>query len=303
MITGAAGAARARLRHGWQRAADALNPPPLILMYHRIAHDVIDPWQLCVSPENFAAQMACICRERRPMPLRELATALAQGRCPRNAVVVTFDDGYRDNLDAALPVLERFDVPATVFCTVDAIGRDEGFWWDRLAALLLGPQAGPDATDHYREVWSQLRPLSDAERDAKLAQIAQQRSAHTAVPPGPATMTPEQLRTLAASELIEIGAHSVTHAALSSLPIDAQRDEIVNSKAQLAQLTGREVTSFAYPFGDVGEHTAGLVRDAGFRAACTTEAAVVRADTDALLLPRLAVGNWDAAALSALWRR
>jgi peptidoglycan/xylan/chitin deacetylase (PgdA/CDA1 family) len=299
VITSAAGAVRERLRHGWQRAADALNPPPLILMYHRIARDDIDPWQLCVSPENFAAQMACIRRERRPMRLRELADALARGRCPRNAVVVTFDDGYRDNLDAALPALQRFDVPATVFCTVDAIGRDEGFWWDRLAALLLGPNPAPAASAHYREVWSQLRAMSDAERDAALAQIAATRDT---APAAPATLTHGELRTLAASDLIEIGAHSVTHAALSSLPVDAQREEIVHSKTRLAQLTGREVTSFAYPFGDLGEPTAALVRDAGFRAACTTEAAVVRVGTDAMQLPRLAVGDWDAAALSALWK-
>ena len=66
--------------------------PPLILMYHRVAEDDLDPWQLCVSPNNFAAQMDLLRRTRRPMRLDDLTRELAQGHCPRGAVVVTFDD-------------------------------------------------------------------------------------------------------------------------------------------------------------------------------------------------------------------
>jgi peptidoglycan/xylan/chitin deacetylase (PgdA/CDA1 family) len=322
-----AGAWRSRLRRRWQRVADAVSPPPLILMYHRIARDAIDPWQLCVSPRNFEAQMAWLRRERRPLRLAQLVDALAQGRVPRNAVVVTFDDGYRDNLEVALPVLERFDVPATVFCTTDAIGCKDGFWWDRLAALLLAPHRLPSelaldvgverrrfepgpAAHHdvagmrlafYREVWAALRPLADADRAAALETIATWCGVEAASTP--TTLTNAELRTLSASDLIDIGAHSKTHATLSTLPPDAQHAEIMQSKTQLETLTGRAVSSFAYPFGNQGAETARLVRDAGFRAACTTEAAAVRAGADPFQLPRMAVGDWNAATLAGLWRR
>jgi peptidoglycan/xylan/chitin deacetylase (PgdA/CDA1 family) len=337
--------AQSRLARGWQRVAAAVAPPPLILMYHRIADDAIDPWRLCVSPVRFAAQMEWIGRHRRPMRLRELVDALAQGRCPRKAVVVSFDDGYRDNLQAALPVLERCEVPATVFCTAGAIGDEQGFWWDRLAALLLRPERLPNAllldlggppqrielgpaVDHdraqraadrqrgsddamtsprlafYREVWALLRPLTDTQREASIEGIARWCAAErSAVPDAPATLTPDETRALAASAWIEIGAHSVTHAALSTLDADAQRAEIMQSKAQLEALTGRAVTSFAYPFGNQGAETAALVREAGFRAACTTEAAAVHAAADPFQLPRLAVGDWDEATFARLWHR
>lgn len=318
-----------RLRRVWQRLADGEVQPPLILMYHRIAQDALDPWKLCVSPDNFAAQMQLIRRRRQPMPLAELTRQLQRGHCPRGAVVVTFDDGYRDNLLAALPVLEAHDVPATVFCAAGFIGRDEPFWWDRLATLLLAPERLPatlaldvsgqhwrkdlgPAVSHgaterasdqsaasdsprlafYREVWSWLRPLTDADRALALAAIAQW-SADAGVAEAPIALSHQQLRALAASPLIEIGAHSVTHAALPALAPQAQRHEIAQSKAQLEAMVGRPVQHFAYPFGDQSADTAALVRDAGFHSSCTTEHGAVRAGNDLFQLPRIAVGDWD----------
>jgi peptidoglycan/xylan/chitin deacetylase (PgdA/CDA1 family) len=330
-----------RLRRRWRRLTDAVVLPPLILMYHRVAEDELDPWQLCVSPNNFAAQMDLLRRTRRPMRLADLTRELEQGRCPRQAVVVTFDDGYRDNLLAALPVLEAFDVPATVFCTAGVVGSEQAFWWDQLAGLLLGPQPLPptlaldvgghlrhielqaaaryDAADRaadrrrrddeapasarlvfYREVWGWLRPQAEADRTVTLGQIA--RWSGTAGADVPRPLSRDQTQALAASPLIEIGAHSVTHAALSTLTPSAQRMEIGHSKAQLEALVGRPVASFAYPFGDQGSDTAALIREAGFRASCTTEAAAVRARTDPFQLPRLAVGDWDADTLARAMR-
>jgi peptidoglycan/xylan/chitin deacetylase (PgdA/CDA1 family) len=333
VITSAGNVVGQHLRHRWRRLANAVAQRPLILMYHRIALDDIDPWQLCVSPQNFAAQMEVLRRRRQPMRLTELTRELEHGRCPRGAVVVTFDDGYRDNLLAALPVLEAFDVPATVFCTAGVVGREEPFWWDRLAVLLLGPQPLPpalhlDVGDHhqhielqaaasydaveraadrrrqndeapasarlafYREVWGWLRPLAESDRALALEQIARwstQADGDVAPP-----LSREQAQALAASPLVAIGAHSVTHAALSTLTPSAQRAEIMQSKVQLEALVGRPVVSFAYPFGDQGADTAALVRESGFCCSCTTEAAVVRPGTDPFQLPRIAVGDWDA---------
>lgn len=308
-----------RLRRAWRRLADGATPPPLILMYHRIAQDSLDPWQLCVSPANFAAQMQVIRRHRRPMRLAELTQQLAQGQCPRGAIVVTFDDGYRDNLLAALPVLEAYDVPATVFCTAGYVGRDQPFWWDRLAALLLAPERLPPtlaldvngrqwrkdlgvaANDNsdasarlafYREVWAWLRPLTDADRALALDAIAGW-SADAGAVPTPIALTQQQLCVLAASPLIDIGAHSVTHAALPALAPQEQRAEISQSKTRLEAMIGRAVQHFAYPFGDQSAETATLVRDAGFASSCTTEHGAVRAGADLFQLPRIAVGNWD----------
>ena len=81
------------------------------------------------------------------MRVGDLVAKLGAGDRPRRAVVVTFDDGYRDNLEAALPLLAAADVPATVFCTVGYIGREQPFWWDHLAAIVLGPDRLPETLD------------------------------------------------------------------------------------------------------------------------------------------------------------
>ena len=98
-----------------------------------------DPWQLAVTPSHFAEHLEVIRRHGRPLAVRDLTRALADGRTPRRAIVVTFDDGYADNLHHALPLLERHDVPATMFIAAGCVGRLDGFWWDQLERLILTP--------------------------------------------------------------------------------------------------------------------------------------------------------------------
>ena len=83
----------------------APQPQPVILLYHRIGRPELDPWGLSVSPENFVQQMAYLRQFRRPMALDGFVDGLCQGQLPANAVAVTFDDGYVDNLTVAKPIL------------------------------------------------------------------------------------------------------------------------------------------------------------------------------------------------------
>src|SRR5581483_1553008 len=103
----------------------------LILCYHRVAEGVEDPFHLCVRPGNFAAHLEEMTRTREP-------STLAGGPAPsgRPRVVVTLDDGYRDNLATALPIAEAKGVPITVFVTSGILRGHHGFWWDRLGTLL-----------------------------------------------------------------------------------------------------------------------------------------------------------------------
>jgi peptidoglycan/xylan/chitin deacetylase (PgdA/CDA1 family) len=100
---------------------------------------------------------------------------------------------------------------------------------------------------------------------------------------------------LARGELIEVGAHTVTHSVLSALPAAAQRDEIQRSKAHLEEILGHAVSNFAYPYGTRSDYTAGtvaVVQEAGFASACSNFAGVVRHGTDRFQLPRVLVRNW-----------
>jgi peptidoglycan/xylan/chitin deacetylase (PgdA/CDA1 family) len=96
-----------------------------------------DPQLLSVTPLHFAEHLEILKNRARPMRLQQLAQAIQDGNLPRRAVVVTFDDGYGDNLLNARPLLARFDIPATVFVTTGYMEREREFWWDELDRLLL----------------------------------------------------------------------------------------------------------------------------------------------------------------------
>jgi peptidoglycan/xylan/chitin deacetylase (PgdA/CDA1 family) len=118
----------------WHPGASAL-----VLLYHRIADEDVDPWGLCVSPRHFAEQLDVLRRHRRCLPLCELVGLARERRLPSRAVALTFDDGYADNLHTAVPLLEQADVTATVFIVSGAIGVSREFWWDELERRLLRP--------------------------------------------------------------------------------------------------------------------------------------------------------------------
>ena len=118
----------------------------LILLYHRVAEPSPDPWSLAVTPRHFAEHLEVLREHARPMQLRQLSeTLLDSGNLPDRSVIVTFDDGYADNLHNAKPLLESYDIPATVFLATGYIGHGHEFWWDELDRLLLQPGALPES--------------------------------------------------------------------------------------------------------------------------------------------------------------
>ena len=98
-------------------------------MYHRIDDPPVDAWGICVSAERFAEHMCTLSRAH-------MACRLTDVQQTSGRVAVTFDDGYADNLYTAKPILERYDIPATVFVISGSIGQ-RSFWWDELEHLFL----------------------------------------------------------------------------------------------------------------------------------------------------------------------
>jgi peptidoglycan/xylan/chitin deacetylase (PgdA/CDA1 family) len=111
----------------------------LILTYHHIVEVPSDPWSLCVRPQHFAEHLEILKKRAQPLHVRQLSQSLQNEQMKDLAVVVTFDDGYADNLHNARPLLEQYDIPATVFLTTGYIGDKREFWWDELDRLLLQP--------------------------------------------------------------------------------------------------------------------------------------------------------------------
>src|SRR5712671_3336606 len=107
-----------RFRRTFDALVRRIRPPeprPLILMYHRIANELTDPWGLAVTPAHFEEHLDALRRTRFPLRLSQFVRQLVAGTLPEHAVAVTFDDGYADNLLVAKPQLAAADVPATVF--------------------------------------------------------------------------------------------------------------------------------------------------------------------------------------------
>lgn len=114
-------------------------PGALVLAYHRLHADGSDPWSLGVSPQNFKAHLEIIRKHTRPSSLDALAQSMREGKRLPRGIVITFDDGYSDNLSHALPLLVHFEIPATVFIISAYLDQQQEFWWDELEQLLLHP--------------------------------------------------------------------------------------------------------------------------------------------------------------------
>ena len=136
----------------------------LILMYHRISEDDIDPWSLRVTPEHFGEHLEVLQQHTQPLHLKQLAQAHREGNIPDRAVAITFDDGYANNFYQAKPLLEKYQIPATVFVTTNYLEQPREFWWDELEGILLQPRDLPpslsltiDEQQHHWELGEALK--------------------------------------------------------------------------------------------------------------------------------------------------
>jgi peptidoglycan/xylan/chitin deacetylase (PgdA/CDA1 family) len=296
----------------------------LILGYHRVTDQTSDPFSLAVSPRNFEQQLAAIRRYGRPVGLAELVEAISNEAALDGSVVLTFDDGYADVLTRASPLLERARIPATVFVIAGLLGRE--FWWDALWRKLRTPDRlperlrltvdggvfewterdGPDAGDRGKllfELYARLLRLPESGRRAALDALSVWTGVGAEEAGADRALEPDEVVRLAQGGLIEVGAHSSTHARLPTLPPDGQRSEIQNCKADLEGLIGRPVVSFSYPHGGCSPRTAAIVRASGYECACTSRTDAVRPDIDRFQLPRFWVPDWDGERFSRWLKR
>ena len=282
----------------------------IVLMYHRIAHEGSDPHSLQVRPEFFERHLQEL---RRTVNVVPLAAATRPSASP--CVAIMFDDGYRDNLVQALPLMRQYEIPATVFVTSGMLDNKTGFWIDRLANLIL---EGPLPRDHLRVeiagtpllidvssqravqrahafLHSRIRVLPPDDVEASLAVLAGVIGREPDLPATALPLTTAELRELAVGDQIEIGAHTVSHAMLSSLDAAEQRQEMEQSKLALEDLLACRVPSFAYPFGDSVAFNDTSVRIARefFDLAVMAQSQDATRVRDRYRIPRHYVGDWD----------
>lgn len=239
--------------------------------------------------------------------LDEAMRRVTRGSATRPFAVLTFDDGYRDNLTRALPVLERMQAPFTIYVPTGAVTRELYAWWLGLRALFrrydevsvdcMGRRfacaSAADKIAGFKEVsgWVHRNYCRDAELaptfaayDVSLSSLADDYFLNS-----------DELRSLAHHPLVTIGAHTIAHKALSTLEPDGVRREMTGNKTFLEQLLGKPIDHFAYPYGDVracGTREAEIAREVGFVSAVTASASpiFVRHRDQMHSLPRIGIG-------------
>lgn len=297
-----------------------MNATLSILIYHRVLArpDPLFPGE--VDRALFERQLRLLKRFYTVLPLPVAVQRLRDGSLPPRAACITFDDGYADNAEQALPLLQQYGLHATFFIATGYLNGGH-MWNDRVIDAV---RQSPGATLDLRDLGLDCLPLASlAQRGAaiehvlgklkylpfeqrqRLAVDIRRRAGGAMRTMAPAMLTTYQLRRLHAAGM-GIGAHTVSHPILAALSDRAARNDIANGKRELEQLLQAPVTLFAYPNGkaghDYGPAHVQIVKSLGFAAALATDWGVARpgAGLDLFQLPRFT--PWDRGRLAFLWR-
>ena len=281
-----------------------------ILIFHRVLaqRDPLFPDELDAA--GFDAVCGWVRAWFNVLPLDQAVRRLRTGTLPERALAITFDDGYADNHDQALPILLRHGLSATFFIATGYL--DGGRMWNDTVIEAVRRSTRPSLPLHElglsadepmpldsdasrrRAIDSAIRALMYRPREQR-AGLADEFARWAGVAPSDAPMMRSAQVAALHQAGMQIGAHTVSHPILAQLDEPAARAEIEEGKQALERLIGAEVGLFAYPHGrpgaDYSAATVALVREAGFDAAVSTAWGAADAANDPFQLPRFT--PWD----------
>lgn len=247
------------------------------------------------GPRGLTQQLRVLRKFANVLPLESALADLTAGRpLPPRAVALTFDDGYRDNLTVAGPILRDLELPATCFLVPGLLSRTSRAWWEELAHALAHATAEEITWEQRRyqlrttaERRAALSPLAQGlkdrdrtSRDAAVDEIVELLAPHRRYRVDEAFMDWDEARRL--HDYMTIGSHTLHHAILSQEDDDAQTADLRSARAQLQERLGVEAPVLAYPNGgasDYGASTQEAARRAGHSHAVTTRPGVNKATT------------------------
>ncbi len=284
----------------------------LILYYHKIIKIEQDLNKLSITPDLFERQIKYLKDHYNIINMEDIGKGNSD-----LSVVITFDDGYEDNYINALPILEKYKVPATIFVSTGKMNTDEELWHDEIVRLILMGGYYPkkfctystpfsfefDTTGYYQraELYRVMRyilpHISNQHREKILddlyAWADQKRSGRTTH----RILSTQQLQELSKSRYITIGAHTVNHCSLGFMTEEEQYEEIKQSKDQIESIIDRRVTLFSYPFGNRGDYnskTIEILKQQGFvMAANTIHTVLDESNFNCYEIPRMVVQSYD----------
>jgi len=291
-------------------AGDLHSPAAAILMYHSVLPDPAAQADslggIIHSEVDFRSQMELLAREFHPIGLEELVKRFRAGEdLPKRSVVVTFDDGYADNYEIAMPILDRLSIPAVFYATVDCVENKKLPWPSRLRFAFRKTKL-TRWNDPLSKSWSLSEPLhreeaylaacdaccqlSGAAQEEFVRRVEQELKTILPVESGALMMTYHQLRGLTLHGHI-VGSHTMTHPNMAHVTREEAYRELAESKHQLELQLGMPINHFSYPCPALSPHwseqTVEQSRALGYQTAVTTISGLTRREDDLLCLKRL----------------
>lgn len=262
-------------------------PSIQILGYHRVNDDP-GPYLPATPRAVFATQMEYLASRYTVLTLDSAVDSLRRNDVPDNALVITFDDGYRDNYLYAFPILRELSMPATIFLATAATDSCNVLWHDRVFAAFRRTEASGlngfagTSTRYSLSTWNDrlaaqaevlkfLRSLDDDSRSFWIEALMKELRVVDGADAPNLMLTWQDVQVMHRAG-ISFGSHTVNHPILAHLPHAKARAEINASKAAIEERLGTRVTAFAYPGGkgaDFNEDVKRIVRDAGYGCALT----------------------------------
>lgn len=284
----------------------------IVLLYHEVLpDDVTLPAWTIVRETEFLLQMRYL-RSHFDVVTMDQAKERVAGRthAARPFAVVTFDDGYRGNLEIVAPIMESMGLPFLVYVATEAIIENRLYWHDQIINLLNVKEdiqisieregrrevitirkhaAGNSRWLGIQRLLSILKLMSPADREAAVKRITSRRSAAPSVL---AMLTEEELKLLAGVGSVSIGAHTHRHELLDQLAPEEIIETIRTSNNHILRITGTVPRHFAYPNGNHNQFVSNLVHDSGYETAVTTMRGFWSDKTTMLNIPRLGIGRF-----------
>jgi peptidoglycan/xylan/chitin deacetylase (PgdA/CDA1 family) len=280
--------------------------PLLILNYHRVLQHE-DPFAIdAITTREFETQIKILHKHFQVLSLPEAVQSLKNDAIDQYSVCITFDDGYQDNFEYAFPILNKYNVPATIFLTTDFINSDKLLWHDEVLRAFKNAQnktlnvpglsidnvslnSVQDRRATAFRVLEKLKAFAPDERDSHIEKIQSLLEINNSTE-NRMMLNWKEVSAMAASG-INFGAHTKSHPILSTLDDSCLHDEIIGSKQAIENKINAPITTFAYPNGREGDYdqrTISILREAEFACAVTTKSGVNEPENSVYELARIA---------------
>ena len=261
---------------------------PLVLCYHATCEgstpDVPDPEGMQVPARLFEEQMQFVLRHYTPVTLQQVGEHFAgRGALPSRALLVTFDDGYRNVVRNALPILKRLGIPCAMFLVTDLVGTERSIWTAELEWW-----RGTDR--HLRELKRRLKAMSQVDRAEALRSLV---PSDARLPECDTSLcTWEEMRSWIGPD-VSVGSHGLTHEPLTTCDDASLERELEQSRGTIQKQLGVPIEALAYPNGDHTPEVIEVAARCGYSLAFSTAPRHVRAGEGPLSVPRILVGRED----------